>query len=525
MIRPLQRVPSWLPWLLATIGVVGLLLPWLLSPVTSDELYHYPAAPGRMADNVFNVLTWTINDLDWRIAAGRIAPVGVFVQHVIYLLGMQFAFSAGVPLFVVHGVVKVLLLAVVVGSFALLLTQLRRRDGASLEAPTRTTAVLLFTALLVLGVTSSSPNRNGWTTFIVLCIGGIALMFLVGAASLWVLRGWSSWGAFGKALSGVGMLVLGVVVMLSYEMHWAAIPFAIILLAFAGRAGWPHRLILLAILGSGWLAAVLWTRALIAAAPRITYPGLMVDLGGSVPKVIILQLVNAVPGSGIPLAVRNVGDGLAAPRPFEGSGWLWGVLLALGLLLLLRNRPLPGVEEVRAGRQPLVVLGAALAVSALATAVIMSVSKQAQQIVTFPGATYRGTPWIWACCAGILTAGLLILPRGDRFRRVAIVALPAAFAVLVGVLVWPSTVSAIQAQRVSPDYLIWEQAQAELITGSAEPLAVEHRCGLADAAIVWAGGSRYRSNYLKLYQAAFAHQWRRPWCEYSYGAQRDPGRR
>ena len=156
---------------------------------------------------------------------------------------------------------------------------------------------------------------------------------------------------------------------------------------------------------------------------------------------------------------------------------------------------------------------------------IMSVSKQAQQIVTFPGATYRGTPWIWACCAGILTAGLLILPRGDRFRRVAIVALPAAFAVLVGVLVWPSTVSAIQAQRVSPDYLIWEQAQAELITGSAEPLAVEHRCGLADAAIVWAGGSRYRSNYLKLYQAAFAHQWRRPWCEYSYGAQRDPGRR
>ena len=324
MIRPLQRVPSWLPWLLATIGVVGLLLPWLLSPVTSDERYHYPAAPGRMADNVFNVLTWTINDLDWRMAAGRIAPVGVFLQHVIYLLGMQFAFSAGVPLFVVHGVVKVLLLAAVVGSFALLLTQLRRRDGASLEAPTRTTAVLLFTALLVLGVTSSSPNRNGWTTFIVLCIGGIALMFLVGAASLWVLRGWSRWGAFGKALSGVGMLVLGVVVMLSYEMHWAAIPFAIILLAFAGRAGWPHRLILLAILGSGWLAAVLWTRALIAAAPRITYAGLMVDLGGSVPKVIVLQLVNAVPGSGIPLAVRNVGDGLAAPRPFEGTGWLWG---------------------------------------------------------------------------------------------------------------------------------------------------------------------------------------------------------
>jgi chromate transport protein ChrA len=82
---------------------------------------------------------------------------------------------------------------------------------------------LVFTTLLVVGVTTSSPHRNGWTTFVVLCIGGITPMFLVGAASLWVLRNWSRWGALGKVLSGVGILVLGVVVMLSYEMHWAAI--------------------------------------------------------------------------------------------------------------------------------------------------------------------------------------------------------------------------------------------------------------------------------------------------------------
>jgi hypothetical protein len=219
VIGQVQRVPSWLPWLLATIGVVGLLLPWVLSPVSSDERYHYAAAPVRMADNVFNVLPWTINDIGWRMAAGRIAPVGVFVQHVIYLLGMQFAFSTGAPLFVVHGIVKVLLLAAVVGSFGLLLAQLRRRDGAPLDRCTLTSAVLVFSALLVLGVTASSPHRDGWTTFIVLCIGGIALMFLVAAAALWALRGWPRWGALGKALSGVGMLVMGVVVMLSYEMH------------------------------------------------------------------------------------------------------------------------------------------------------------------------------------------------------------------------------------------------------------------------------------------------------------------
>jgi hypothetical protein len=171
----------------------------------------------------------------------------------------------------------------------------------------------------------------------------------------------------------------------------------------------------------------------------------------------------------------------------------------------------------------LVVLGAALAGSALAAAVIMSVSKQAHEIVTFPGATYRGTPWIWVCGAGMLTSGLLILRGGDRFRRAVLLVVP-AFAVLVGVFVWPYTVSAIQSQRVSRDFVIWEQAQAELITGSAEPLAVEHRCRLATEAIAWAGRSSYRGNYLRLYEASFAHQWGRPWCESSFGVRGDPPR-
>ena len=76
VIRLVQRVPSWLPWLLATIGSVGLLLPWLLSPVNSDERYHYPAAPVRMSDNVFNVLPWTIDDIGWRMEQGRMPRSG-----------------------------------------------------------------------------------------------------------------------------------------------------------------------------------------------------------------------------------------------------------------------------------------------------------------------------------------------------------------------------------------------------------------------------------------------------------------
>ena len=514
--RVLRRAPSWLPWVLLLVAVVGLLLPWLLAPVASDERYHYVAAPGRMHDNVLNVVPWTINDMQWRMRAGRIAPVGVFFQHVFYLLGMQFAFATGVPLFVVHGLVKVVLLSAVVGSFALLLTQLRRRDGERLDRPTRTTALILFAALLVLGVTATSPDRNGWTTFVVLCIGGIVLMFLAGAASLWALRGWGSWGPLGKTLSAAGIVVLGIIIMLSYEMHWAAVPFAVMLLALVGRSRPQHRLALSVALGGGWLSAVLVTREVIAsAATGDIYTGLKLDLGGPVLKVIALQLVSAVPGTGIPYALRDADAGLPEPMPFGGSGWLWGVLFAVAVLLLLRRRPLTGDAGAnRAGpdRQPLVALALALASSALAAAVILSVSEQAHQIVRFVGATYRGTPWIWTCLAGILAVVIAVLPRTDWSRRVTTATFTATCAVAVGVLVWPTTVSSIQTQRAATDYLIWERAQSELIGGSTDPVSVQHRCLLADQATDWAGNSSYRSAYLEEYEQSYLHQWGRPWC-------------
>ncbi|HKX66186.1 MAG TPA: hypothetical protein VJN29_03090 [Intrasporangium sp.] len=516
MTRLLQRAPSWLPWVLLLVAVVGLLLPWLLAPVASDERYHYPAAPRRMDDNLLNVLPWTMNDAKWRMRSGRIAPIGVLIQHVFYLLGMQFAFATGVPLFVVHGIVKVVLLAAVVGSFALLVAQLRRRDGERIDRPTRTTAVLLFAALLVIGITTTSPGRNGWTTFVVLCIGGIVLMFLAGAASLVALDGWGRWGPRGKALSAAGIVLLGVVIMLSYEMHWAAIPFAVVLLALAGRSRPLHRLALCVALGGGWLGAVLVTRQVIAsAATGEIYTGLKPDLGGPVIKVIGLQLVNAVPGSGIPYALYDAGEGLAEPMPFDGTGWLWGALLALAVVLLLRRRRLTtdaGADRAGPDRQPLLALALALATSALAVAVILSVSEQAHRIVRFVGATYRGTPWIWACLAGILAIVLVVLPRTDWGRRVTTATVTATCAVAVGVLVWPTTVSAIQTQRAAADYLIWERAQTELIGGSTDPVSAQHRCLLADQATDWAGDSSYRSAYLDEYEQSYAHQWGRPWC-------------
>lgn len=505
-------IPARFGWGLTVVGALGLLLPWIFAPVMSDERYHYVAAPARMNDNVFGVLPWVINDIQWRLEAGRIAPVGALEQHVTYLLGMQFAFSSGMPLFVVHGLIKVVLLAAVTGSLVLLLRQLRRRDGSPLDSSTRRRMTLVFTVLLVLGVTTTSLARNGWTTFVVLCIGGIVLMFLVGAGALWVLHHWDSWGMRGRMLGGAGLIVLGIAVMLSYELHWAAIPFAVVLVATIGTAQRRSRAVVIGLLAGGWLAAVVATRLIIGANVRDVYPGLSVDLSGPVAKVFGLQLLNAIPGTGVPYAFHSVSGGLPDPWPFTGTGWLWGLLLGLGLVLALRDAStaprLPVVED----RQPLLRLAAALSTSIVAAAAILSVSAQSHDIVRFPGATYRGTPWIWACAAGILAVALVLPRERTRLTDQTVVSGLAVVALLVGVVVWPANVSQVAVTRQSDGVMIWERAQAELITGSSDPVAVAHRCLIADQAKTWAGASSYRKAYLDLYQQAFVHQWHRPWC-------------
>lgn len=508
----LRRLPAWTVWVTLGIGFLGLLLPWVLAPVTSDERYHYPAAPYRMDGNLLNVLPWTIDDMEWRMAAGRIAPVGVFAQHVVYLLGMQFAFSTGTPLFVVHGIVKILLLVLAVLSFALLLAQLRRRDGERLDPHLRRTAVLIFAALVALGVTTVSPTRNGWTTFVVLCIGGITLMFLAGAASLWTLRSWSRRGPVFKVVGALGLALLGVVIMLSYEMHWAATPFSVLLLAMVGPAPWRHRIVLIASLAGGWLAAVWWSREAIKAATKVTYVGLEVDLTGAVPRTAALQLINALPGVGITRVIDDVGVGLPVPQPFGGSGWVWGLLVAIGLSLLMTRRTNLWSGLAAGERQPMLALAMALVASALAAAVILSVSVQSPQIVSSLGSTYRGTPWIWACLAGVLALGALALPGRPRVGRAVLISGPATLALLVGILVWPTNVSAVQTLRAMDQYALWESAQAQLVTGSPEPKAEQRRCLIARQWRGMTGRSPYFVLFLPHYEKAFDYQWDRPWC-------------
>lgn len=512
--RPMRRPPATLAWILFLVGVVGLLLPWLFAPVMGDSRYHYPAAPGRFDNSILNLFPWTINDIERRMSSGRIVPVGMFAQHLEYLVGMKLAFTTGLPLFVVHSITKSVALLLVIGSFALLLAQLRRADGERVARGKRRTAVLVFTVLLVIGITATNPSRNGWTAYIVLCVGGIAFMFLVGAASLWVLHSWSRAGGVGKVLGGVGVALLAATVVLSYELHWAAIAFGTVLLALATWAPWKHRLVLLAALGGGWVATYGWTRYALAQNGGGGYVGLEMDLGGPVLKTLGLNLANAIPGTGVSRVIDDLGKGVPSPQPFGGTGWLWGLCLAAGFSLLVIRTDGASHAMGREDRQPLLALLAALAASALAAAAITSVSLQVHEIVTTFGATYRSTPWIWACLAGIITMALLALPAAPRSRRLALVVPPIALALLAGAVIWPSTVAAIRTQRAVDHYVIWEAAQAQLVTGATGPLAVDQRCELVDA---WSqlNPKGYFATFLPTYEKSFKRQWNRPFCPQS----------
>ena len=157
------------------------------------------------------------------------------------------------------------------------------------------------------------------------------------------------------------------------------------------------------------------------------------------------------------------------------------------------------------------VLGAGLIASAGAVALVTSVSAQSHDIVSSFGDTYRGTAWIWACLAGAGATALVSITGGRRTTGLVIVAPVALAAILVGVLVWPTTVSAIQTIRAVDQYALWETAQAQLVSGASEPMAEARRCELAAQARTWAKGA-YFGKFLPFHEEAFARQWQRPWC-------------
>ncbi len=516
---------------LLVVGVVGLLMPVLVAPVMSDSKYHYLLSVVRFP-SILDTVPWTIHDMDWRLRlGGRITPVGVWYQHVSYYLVMKMSLWLGVETWVGEAVVKAALVAGTVLAFRVLVGQLRGSSGARPSRSHAWVATAIFGALFAMGATTNHPLRNGWTTFVQLCIGGALILFAVGALNLWVVNRWPGWGRTRRALAAALLVVVAAALVLSYELHWAAYPFAVLLVLGQARPSWRRlretgdrvRWTVVGWTSAGFLPTLLVTRLIIERYRSAEYPGLALDLGGPVLRTVGLQLVSAVPGAGLGQARRDLADltGGDLPPAGSGGGWFWGLCTAVGLVLVVRALTRPGrptgdadpgtagpSRPAALGPRPWLVLAVASAVAGVAGAAILSVSVQSPEVVKAVGATYRPTPWIWAGASATVASLLTLLVAGSGRRRWLWAVAPALAALLVGVVVWPANAAVERAVRTSSPGNLVEEIQRQVVLGTDTDYAESVRCDL-DASVI---ERRYPPLFYDAARVVFRELWGREFC-------------
>ncbi|WP_370891753.1 hypothetical protein [Janibacter sp. GXQ6167] len=488
----------------------------LLAPVMTDARYHYMNAIGDRW-NIFQILNWAfVDDVPWRLRSGRFAPVGSLVQRIFYDAGARLSMATGLETYQAEAVIKVLLIASLIGFFAWLMRLIRTRSGHPLSSLTRWRAVVLFAVILCLGVQATDPVRNGWTAFVVLCIGGVSLLLLSGVAGVTALTAWPRASRGRRILIGFLLALLGAATVLSYEAHWAAAPFFVILVLFVGRpadlidAGWRDRTrwAVVASYVAGFVPALIATRILIAVyAVPDAYAGLTSNPGGPVIGTSGWQVASALPGAGIE-GVQAAAAQAQVQAFSPGSSW-WVAALVIVALAACWWAPVPGSTPTTSREaRALVPLALAALASLVAVAFVLSVSVQAQQMITGPDRPYRGTPWIWTCLAIIITVvGVYVLRR-----RAGAAIVFAAVAVAIVAQVWwvrPANLTATEVVRADPAYALYEEVGRAVVLGP-EGVDEATRCDLARRADTPLG------NYGRVLRArffgAYTIEWGAPMC-------------
>jgi hypothetical protein len=511
----------------------------LLAPVMADSRYHYLFSADRFGDHPWNVLPWTVEDAEWRAEQGRITPVGVFYQHVLYWLGLKLAVASGTEIYVVAGAVKLGLVLASVAAFALLVGQLRRwappyaPAASTLPAEVRRLLVLVFAAALVLGVTTQGAS-NGWTTFPALCIGAGAITFGFSAVVLAVANRWPLWTRRKQLLGVVVLTAAASALVLSYEMHWAAMALALTLLAFNGRdvrrpwrriAGDKGRLAAGSAVVAGFgvtLTAVRLVLAKVACEGSGCYSALQPNPDGPVLGTALRQLATAVPGTAD--GPTDTGNGETDPstlaaRLFDPPGWVWGLLLGVGVAVVawLYLRAHASDAEAEAESQPRDVvsslwpLALGCGLCAVATALVMSISEGAQQLITGVGVPYRSTPVLWTMYAAILAIAWTAATSRRGWTRIGPLVLAVA-CIAVGALVQPRNVETVQAEWATPQAQQIGEIHHQVVVGSASAPNARRRCAL-NRELTSRPGSDFAARMADAADTAYEFLWHRPFCD------------
>ena len=532
-----------------SVGVlcaIALLFPVLASPLNADDRYWYLLIGARADGSVLEVLAWTWEHVTYEVQAGRLASLAGLERRLAGMGVIEAAVATSTPLVVYQALVKLTLFAGGILSCLAFVRSLRQRDqdGRLVRASTSTFWLTGIAGMLALaaGAQAHSQFRNGWTSYPVFTYSAVIFIFGSVALLLWLSRLVAERSTPMAVLAVVVLLVLAVATNLSYELIYPAVPVAAVALAVTPvtdrtrqAVGRRAKLLTGAAYLGGFTVVFVAIRLYLAdlCSTSDCYTGVQIHLGERVLRTAIINLVTAVPGFGnTELRADLDAVGLADRYPVGPGTWSVAVGSAVIAVLLIiwwatsRNQATVRVDAAdtalasnRRIEARLLIVGAGLCLLvAFGTAAIMSLSIQAQQVITAPGQPYRNTMVTWmalAFGAVLMTRGLtLILPR-----RVSLIAWT-ALALVVGTLAaltLPNNLMALRASRIglaATEAVNWEVVQGDVTSGSDA-----RRCDLFERLKDEPIADRARTAIYQNANAAFEHYHGQPFCsDYSYPA-------
>jgi hypothetical protein len=518
---------SILPWVVFVALSLLIFLPTISAPLEADDRYWYLNVSGAAFDSYWDIFTESVAEVPETIRDGRVAPLAFTARRTLGRLTTQVAVAATIPIAVVHGVAKLLLLVASILSVFGFLRTLRWRTGDDSVKPLRPETIrrvmVLFIALLVVGSQTHAPFRNGWVSFPVLTYGAVIVVFGTLAASLWAARRLSLESGWKLLIIAIGIALLGAGLNLTYELYYVVVPLVplsllVVPLVENRQSERRARMIVSAIYLASFGVVFAWLRVLItrACSAGNCYAGVEPAFNVDTLTTALRNIASAIPGGGadqVAAQALEMGMDSTWTMPLSTSLSLAGPLLAMAAVWLLSRghafHAWPN-ETNQGETKALMSAGAITALVAVGSASILALSAQAQDVVTGTGFPHRNAVVTWASLA--LLISLLIGGLSLRAGKLVPTLLAAGLVAWLGAVTLPVNAAAVHLYRIDPRVQVIERIHWEVVLGDPSPEGDIRRCALyaqAENSIftAWVGTSMKRGA-----RDTFQHYHDRPFC-------------